>query len=235
VNIPLSIPAVPEPVLRHRLSSQDRRRQLLEHAVELFARHGFKGTRTKDIAAACGVSEAILFRHFATKEDLYHAILDTHQDAAGAEEWMREMKGLAARRDDEGFVRCLLAQIIKSFREDSAFHRLMFYAALEGNSFAVIFHERLGVPTFEFLCGYVAQRQKAGAFSKGDPAAMVHFIVSAAVQFAIGKYVFGAQLFPQSNEEMEHHLTGLVLGGIKKPNVTKNVKRRAKKDHRRIL
>ena len=61
---------------RSRMHSDDRRRQLLNVAIESFARHGFSGTKTKDIAAAAGVSEAILFRHFATKEDLYHAILD---------------------------------------------------------------------------------------------------------------------------------------------------------------
>ena len=80
--VPTCLPQVPP---RPRLSSDDRRRQLLSHAIALFSRHGFSGTRTKDIAAACGVSEAILFRHFATKEDLYHAILDTHEAAAGNE------------------------------------------------------------------------------------------------------------------------------------------------------
>src|SRR4051794_33804383 len=85
---------------RHRLSSEDRRQQLIACAIDLFAKRGFAGTRTKDIAAACGVSEGILFRHFATKEDLYHAILDTHADEAGNQAWMDEMERLAAERND---------------------------------------------------------------------------------------------------------------------------------------
>ena len=36
-----------------------------------------KGTTTKEIAAAAGVSEAMVFRHFASKDELYAAILDT--------------------------------------------------------------------------------------------------------------------------------------------------------------
>src|ERR1700677_1791525 len=59
-----------------RMPGEDRRRQLLKVAIESFAQNGFSGTKTKEIAAAAGVSEAILFRHFASKEDLYHAILD---------------------------------------------------------------------------------------------------------------------------------------------------------------
>ena len=51
---------LPSPTQR-RLSSGERRRQLIRGAVGLFSRHGFSGARTKDIASACGVSEAILF------------------------------------------------------------------------------------------------------------------------------------------------------------------------------
>src|SRR5215475_10313315 len=128
---PNASPAVPQPghtADRRRLSSDDRRRQLIRSAVDLFSRHGFSGTRTKDIAAACGVSEAILFRHFATKEDLYRAILDEQQQESGAAEWMEQMKQLAERRDDHAFLRCLVTQILKSFRENTPFHRLMEFA-----------------------------------------------------------------------------------------------------------
>ena len=67
---------------RSRMHAEDRHRQLLRSAIDCFARNGFGGTKTKDIAAAAGVSEAILFRHFATKEDLYHAILDMKEGQA---------------------------------------------------------------------------------------------------------------------------------------------------------
>ena len=42
---------------KHRLPSEARKQQLIEEAIRLFAQRGFSGTRTKDIAAACGVSE----------------------------------------------------------------------------------------------------------------------------------------------------------------------------------
>src|SRR6516164_1644102 len=111
-HVPAPAPLDP-PGDRRRLSSDDRRRQLIRSAVDLFSRHGFSGTRTKDIAASCGVSEAILFRHFATKEDLYRAILDDQQQESGIDEWMRELQDLAERRNDAGFIRCLISQILK--------------------------------------------------------------------------------------------------------------------------
>lgn len=205
VNTPPVVPALSAPVPpapRHRLSSDDRRRQLLSHAIALFSKHGFSGTRTKDIAAACGVSEAILFRHFATKEDLYHAILDIHEAAAGNDEWLAEMQAMAKRRDDLGFIRCLLAQILKSFREDTAFHRLMLYAGLEGHSLPSMFHERMGSSMIEFLRSYVVQRQREGAFRKGEPDTLVMLLASPAMQYATSKYIFGIKTISRPEKEI---------------------------------
>ncbi len=59
-----------------RMSGDERRMQILQIAIKLFSQKGFRGATTKEIAAAAGISEAMVFRHFATKHELYHAILD---------------------------------------------------------------------------------------------------------------------------------------------------------------
>src|ERR1700723_2160118 len=93
-----STPAAVRP--KSRMHGEDRHRQLLNIAIQNFAQKGFSGTKTKDIAAAAGVSEAILFRHFASKEDLYQAILDTRETRDGTSLRIQELEVLAARRDD---------------------------------------------------------------------------------------------------------------------------------------
>ncbi len=60
-----------------RMNAGDRRRRLLDAALELFSHKGYGGTTTKEIAAAAGVTEAIIFRHFPTKQALYTAVLDS--------------------------------------------------------------------------------------------------------------------------------------------------------------
>ena len=65
-----------------RMTAEDRKLQILRVAVRLFSRKGFGGTTTKEIAQAAGVSEAMVFRHYATKEELYSAILD-HKACSG--------------------------------------------------------------------------------------------------------------------------------------------------------
>ncbi len=66
------------------MAGEDRRLQLLAVAETLFSNRGFRVTTTKAIAQAAGVSEAMVFRHFATKEELYAAILDHKAYSGGA-------------------------------------------------------------------------------------------------------------------------------------------------------
>lgn len=57
---------------RKRLSAEERKRSILEAARQEFAASGdVGGTTTKKIAARAGVSEAIIYRHWESKEDLY--------------------------------------------------------------------------------------------------------------------------------------------------------------------
>lgn len=58
-----------------RLDAEERRKAIVNAAVPLFARNGFSGTTTREIAEAAGISEALLFRHFPTKKALYREIL----------------------------------------------------------------------------------------------------------------------------------------------------------------
>ena len=59
-----------------RLPAAERRRALLETALDVFARAGYRGATTAEIAREAGVSEPILYRHFASKLDLYAAVID---------------------------------------------------------------------------------------------------------------------------------------------------------------
>jgi AcrR family transcriptional regulator len=58
-----------------RLDSDERRQAIVDAAVPLFARKGFAGTTTRELAEGAGISEALLFRHFPSKQLLYREIL----------------------------------------------------------------------------------------------------------------------------------------------------------------
>lgn len=208
---------VPAPIRKSRMPADDRHRQLLRSAIDCFARNGFGGTKTKDIAAAAGVSEAILFRHFATKEDLYHAILDMKEDQEAANSLKRVIEECAARRDDAGVFSAVAREIFESFEEDPAFHRLILYALLEGHLMANLFHKRLGSRRRDFMRRYVVQRQTEGAFRQGDPDLALNFAVGSLVHFAMAKHIFGMKKPVIADEAVIKELVGYILAALTEP------------------
>ncbi|WP_428334755.1 TetR/AcrR family transcriptional regulator [Novosphingobium sp.] len=62
-------------MIRRRISGPERKALILDHARHAFAKFGFEATRTQDIARAAQVSEALVYRHFPTKQALYRAVL----------------------------------------------------------------------------------------------------------------------------------------------------------------
>ena len=70
---------------RQLLPREERRASILRGAAEAFAGSGFAHTSMEDVAASCGVTKLIIYRHFGTKEDLYRAILQQVFDRLGEE------------------------------------------------------------------------------------------------------------------------------------------------------
>ena len=59
-----------------RLPAAERRRQLLEVALDAFSAGGFHGTSMDDVAAAAGVTKPVLYQHFGSKRGLYVELLN---------------------------------------------------------------------------------------------------------------------------------------------------------------
>ncbi len=60
---------------RPRLTAEERRAAVLDCACGIFSKGSYRGTTTAEIARNAGVTEPILYRHFASKRDLYLACL----------------------------------------------------------------------------------------------------------------------------------------------------------------
>src|SRR5258708_25191287 len=61
--------------MSERLTSDARKCQILEGVRKVFARKGLDGATTRELAKEAGVSEALLYKHYASKEALYQAML----------------------------------------------------------------------------------------------------------------------------------------------------------------
>jgi AcrR family transcriptional regulator len=65
---------------RRRLPAAQRRQTLIEAASELFATHGYDRVTLDEVARRCRVTKVIVYRHFASKKDLYLQLLAIHRD-----------------------------------------------------------------------------------------------------------------------------------------------------------
>ena len=173
------------PALPKRVSADDRRRQLIEIAMSLFARNGFSGTTTREIARAAEVNEAIIFRFFPHKDDLYAAILERKSSEARTEAVVGELRAAAEAGDDERVVRGLIGHIVGHLTGDPEFLRLMLHSALEGHSFAREYRDRHFAPLHQFLREYIVTRQRDGRFRAGDPEALMRAVLSVPVHHGL--------------------------------------------------
>jgi AcrR family transcriptional regulator len=121
-----------------RLDSDERRKAIVEAAVPLFARNGFAGTTTRELAAAAGVSEALLFRHFPSKQSLYREILALGCEGDPALEKLATLP--ASTETLVGIVRFMVRRFVLG--EEAERHeldlrmRLMLHSILEDGDYA---------------------------------------------------------------------------------------------------
>ena len=157
-----------------------RRQNILAAADKLFSQKGFKGTTTKDLAKEAGVHEAVLFRHFTNKRELYRATVELKL-ARNRPAALEQMEKAAAARDDRAFFESLALGLLTRFEDDPSIPRLILHSALDGHEppkVAIERQLRVEQPTLD----YISKRMRDGAFRKIDPQHAV---------FAFGAMLFG--------------------------------------------
>lgn len=205
-----------------RMTGDERREQILATAVELFSQRGFSGTTTKQIALASGVSEAMVFRHFATKDALYDAILDSKgcQDGIQNFPWEEnsDLRDALAKKDDYGVFYHLGLHALNRHRDDEGFMRLLFYSALEEHRLAERFFNEFVSKIYEFIGAYIAERQRDGAMREADPKLVVRAYLGMLIHHSLNTILWDKKgiLMNITNEEAATEFARILLEGIRK-------------------
>jgi AcrR family transcriptional regulator len=199
------------------MAGEERRDQILRVAVSLFSNRGFRGTTTKEIAQVAGVSEAMVFRHFATKEELYAAILD-HKACSGGGSFKPEVVAADAikRKDDRGVFESLALGALNHHDDDPEFQRLLLYSALEKHKLAEMFFDNFVRKVYEFLGTYIRERQREGALLEMDPAIVVRCFIGMVMHHSLNNNLWDPKrrLLNISNEAAAKQFTDILLHGI---------------------
>lgn len=196
------------------MPAAERQNQLLKAAMNAFSRRGFKGTTTREIASAAGVTEAVIFRHFPSKEALYSAVLELHLETRDEQRWIQEIDACMRRNDDEGVFRSFIRHILNSYRSDPELERVILFAALEGHEQGLARMQRQFAPILERFLEYIERRQREGAFANCNPHAIMVSLGGVAHQYGLITQIFRAPLEIPADEVAEL-FTRILLRGIK--------------------
>jgi AcrR family transcriptional regulator len=198
---------------RTRPGGAERQRQILRAAAQCFGTRGFHGTTTRDVAAAVGITEAALYRYFASKEAMYTAILDERMSAPDA---VASVEGLVGSGDDRAVLTRLALALFASIEADPSFIRLLFFSALEDHELARPFQEKRIRRLREFVSRYIEKRVREGAFRSVDPALGARAFIGMIVDYAIARQVFRQEdLYPHEPESVAKIYVSIFLDGLR--------------------
>ena len=206
-----------------RLRAADRRQQILAVAAALFARQGFNGTTTKKIAKQAGVTEALIFRHFPTKEDLYWAVIDAKiQDNSPR---TRMQARLAAKGTDAEILYGLAVDILERRAKDQTLSRLLLYSALENHSLSHRFFRAFVSGYYGVLAEYIARRVRDGIFRPVDPVLAARGFLGMIIYHSWVQELFGGKRYEKlSVQQVSRTLVDVWLQGMLQPVVKKRGK-----------
>ncbi|HJQ26457.1 MAG TPA: TetR/AcrR family transcriptional regulator [Blastocatellia bacterium] len=200
-----------------RMSAEERRNQIVVIAAELFSQKGFRGTTTKEVAERAGVSEAIIFRHFATKDELYAAILSFKIQQAG-EHLTTQLTEAARRKDDRAFFGSLAFEMLEFHCKDEAFIRLLLYSALEGHDLSAFVFHSAARDFKQRIHHYIQQRIADGAFRQVNPAVAARAFVGMVLHQAEMRTIFkDTDDLKLSNKQFADRFVEIFLAGICQP------------------
>ncbi|MDQ2908120.1 MAG: TetR/AcrR family transcriptional regulator [Candidatus Eremiobacteraeota bacterium] len=156
-----------------RSSTEETRLRIMAAARALYARHGSRGTTTREVAAEAHVNEATVFRHFGTKGHLLSTMLDYYNDTASIPE---VLDGLPRSATLEEQLRALARSAIDSMRRKEDLIKI---AMAEEISYpeGQLCSWRSATAAKESLTRYFGQKVESGEL-QGDPAWLARVFMS---------------------------------------------------------
>lgn len=199
-----------------RMNAEERKKQIIEVAVKLFSQKGFRGTTTKDLAAACGINEALIFRHFASKSELYAAIMDMKACDSPISEMHDALEKAVEGNDDRKVFETIAIRVLEFHEADETAIRIFYYSMLEGHELSDMIFTNHIQRIHKHLAGYIKRRISDGAFRKVDPMTVVRSFMGGVIGQVVHKTFFPAtdEVTKLSNRTVAERFTDIFLASL---------------------
>ena len=198
---------------RRRLPPDVRKAQIVRTATDFFSEHGFAGS-TRDLAAEIGVTQALLYRYFDTKEALIAAVFDELRDRYDpANAAVLQNTAMPINERVVEFYRTYLARV-----SDPLSCRLFMYSALAGYDFnqkiAPSVEESALKPILAALrkeAGLAARRSGPLTAAEYELVAPLH---AAMVNLCVRRYIYRAPMDDARFTQALSTAAAVCVGGI---------------------
>lgn len=202
-----------QPKFRRRKA--DRPDEIVAAAFEVFAEKGFAAARLDDIAARAGVSKGAIYLYFATKEDIFQAVVEQ-----GVAPNLHNLAALAAANPQTfpDLIRAF-AKAMAQVASTTPLGGILKMVIGEARNFpelARVWHDRLIVPALGALSAAIAAAQARGEIRPGDPRHYAASLISPMLVGVIWRETFtpiGAEPFDLP-ALMEQHVETLLRGMV---------------------
>ena len=176
----------------------DKRRQILDAAIRVFARQGFHACRVSDIADEAGVAYGLVYHYFGSKEEILNTLF--------TERWQIMLDAIAEiDKQQETPAReklyAIASFIVDSYRHDPDLMKVIIVEVTRAaNSFGQTHLPKIR-EAYELIANIVAKAQEEGAFKDTITPEFAAMAFYGAIEQVLTGWIF--ELLPQSDEEYE--------------------------------
>jgi len=191
---------------------EDRREQIMDAAMRVFAEKGFMRATNKDIALEAGITTGLIYHYFESKEALLKAIVEQSSPVHLTRSLAPEMLSLPP----EPFIRSLLLQMLKVV-ESEQFVRLLRVFLPEAIHNPAL--STFGLPSYQeatsFLEGYLAAKMESRELRHADAALAAQALMSGIMGFVLRRQILrDTSALQYSHEQIIESVAGTALRGL---------------------
>jgi AcrR family transcriptional regulator len=187
---------------------------LLEAAIRVFSENGYRAASTRDIARRARVNQVTLFRLFRGKARLHAAVV---KHIFASSNLPAELQSRLTRTlEGSNLIRVAIETISNSMSQAPAFHKIILYSVLEGDTKVIRTIWRDLEPIHALLAGCIDDGIRRQRLRRVDSAAAARVIVAAAAHhYQVYELYRGKRLPGFRAKDLSGHYADIIYHGLK--------------------
>ncbi len=193
---------------RPQTNRRDRREDILNASLHLFARNGFHGTSMRDIARAADITEGLIYHYFASKRDLFRAIIEEHSFLPV----LRTLPELAEHLDLRALLIVLARGFFDTLKRNPELARILLQEVqVFPEEKEAFFADAVGRSITE-LAGILETRMTPSVRARVDPQVMARIFFNALLAFFVEQEILGGKhMLPADETGYVEHLVDMLV------------------------